>query len=138
MSDLAAFFRAFGLALRPDACERPDHLACECEFMLFLARKEAHALQTGAAAMLEETRQAGRLFLREHLGRWAPAFGRRLGREGAGDFYGALGDVCALFVTTECRRAGVTAGPELLRLRSADGAEAPMACASSSDGAPSC
>jgi DMSO reductase family type II enzyme chaperone len=129
MSDLGAFFRAFGLRLRPDARERIDHLACECEFMLVLARKEAHARQLDDAALVEETRRAVRAFLRDHLGRWAPALGRKLAREDPGGFYGALGTLCALFVTAECRHAGVPAGPEFLRLRSAELADAPMACA---------
>jgi DMSO reductase family type II enzyme chaperone len=128
MSDLAAFYRAFGLALRPDARERPDHLACQCEFMLVLARKEALAEETRDAAMAETTRRAARLFLRDHPGRWAPAFGRKLAREDRGGFHGALGELCALFVAAECRRAGVPAGPALLRLRSAETGDAPMAC----------
>ncbi len=133
MSDLAAFFRAFGLVLRPDARERPDHLSCQCEFMLVLARKEAHAEEVGDAAMTETTRRAARLFLRDHLGRWAPGFGRALAREDRRGFYGALGNLCALFVTAECHRAGVPAGPPLLRLRSAEAADAPMACGTSAE-----
>jgi TorA maturation chaperone TorD len=78
MSDLTAFFRAFRLALRPGAHERSDHIACQCEFLLVLARKEAHAIAVGDGAMLDATRHAARLFLRDHLGRWAPAFGRKL------------------------------------------------------------
>lgn len=128
MSDLAAFFRAFGLVRRPEGRERADHVACECEFMLVLARKEAHALQVDDAAMVEDTRHAARLFLRDHLGRWAPAFGRKLAREDPGGFYGALGRLCAVSVTAECRRVGVTAGPTLLRLRSTETADVPMAC----------
>jgi hypothetical protein len=106
--------------------------------MLVLARREAHALETADAAMLEQTRRAARLFLRDHVGRWAPAFGRRLGREGAGSFYGALGNLCTLFVTRECRRAGVPAGPELLRLRSTEDAATPMACGSSCPSGSAC
>ena len=128
MSDIAAFFRAFGLVLRPDARERLDHLACECEFMLVIARKKAYALRMHDGVMLEETRRAARLFLRDHLGRWAPAFSRKLLREDAGGFYGALGSLCVTFVAIECRRAGVPAGPELLRLRSTETADVPMAC----------
>ncbi|MBI4245567.1 MAG: molecular chaperone TorD family protein [Candidatus Rokubacteria bacterium] len=134
MSDLAAFYRAFGLALRRDAHERADHIACECEFMLVLARKEAWALEAGDAAMLETTRHAARAFLRDHLGRWAPAFGLRLAREGSAGFYARLGRLAAAFVAAECRRVEVTAGPELLRLRSADPPDAPMACATLPDG----
>ncbi|MBI4635767.1 MAG: molecular chaperone TorD family protein [Candidatus Rokubacteria bacterium] len=128
MSDLGAFFRAFGLRVRPDARERPDHIACECEFLLVLARKEAHALARGDEAMREETCRAARSFLRDHLGRWAPALGARLAREDPDGFYGALGRLTAAFVATECRRVRVAAGPELLRLRSAAPDPAPTAC----------
>lgn len=130
MSDLAGFFHAFGLGLRPSEHERIDHIACECEFMLFLARKEAYALVMDDATMLEETRRATRLFLKDHLGRWAPAFGRRLAREDRGGFYGALGELLAGYVTHECARVGVPAGPELLHLRSTSLGDAPMACGS--------
>jgi DMSO reductase family type II enzyme chaperone len=128
MSDLGGFFQAFGLTLRSSEHERIDHIACECEFLLFLARKEAYALAQDDAIMLEETRRATRLFLREHLGRWACAFGSRLAREDRGGFYGALGDLLAAFVTSECARASVAAGPQFLRLRSTSLADAPMAC----------
>ena len=133
MSDLGGFYQAFGLTLRPSEHERIDHIACECEFLLFLARKEAYALVHDDAAMLEETRRATRLFLRDHLGRWAPAFGRKLGREDQGGFYGALGDLLVGFVAHECARVGVAAGPDLLRLRSASLGDAPMACGSGDD-----
>jgi DMSO reductase family type II enzyme chaperone len=128
MSDLGAFFRAFGLRLRSDARERPDHIACECEFASILARKEAHALALGDATMLDATRGAARLFLRDHLGRWAPAFAAKLAREDPDGFYGALGRLGAAWVAAECRRVGVAAGPEFLRLRSGAPDEAPMAC----------
>ena len=127
MSDLGGFFRAFGLVVRADARERPDHVACECEFLAFLARKEAHAVSVGDDSMREESRGATRLFLRDHLGRWGPAFGGRLAREDRENFYGALGRLCEAFVAAECARAGVPAGPELLRLRSAPD-RAPVAC----------
>ena len=133
MSDLAAFFRAFGLARRPDARERADHVACQCEFMLVLARKEAHALEIADAAMIEATRRAARLFLRDHLGRWAPAFGHKLAREDPRGFYGALGRLCAALLKAECRRAGVAAGPALLRLRSTETPDVPMACGSGAE-----
>lgn len=128
MSDLGGFYQAFGLTLRSSEHERIDHISCECEFMLFLARKEAYALVQADASMLEETRRASRLFLRHHLGRWAPAFGGRLARGDRGGFYGALGELLVAFVTQECARVGVPAGPELLRLRSPSLGNVPMAC----------
>lgn len=130
MSDLAAFSRAFGLALNTEAHERIDHISCECEFLLVLGRKEAYALERDDPAMLDATRRAARLFLRDHFGRWAPAFGRKLAREDRDGFYGALGDLCHVFVTGECTRLGVASGPEFLRLRTPLAADAPMACES--------
>jgi DMSO reductase family type II enzyme chaperone len=133
MSDVAGFYRAFGLVLRPSERERIDHISSECEFMLFLARKEAYALVQSDASMLEETRRANRLFLRHHLGRWAPAFGQRVARLDPGGFYGAVGELLVVFVTQECAQAGVPAGPELLRLRSKSLGDAPMACGPADD-----
>ncbi len=128
MSDLAAFYRAFGLTANAAAHERLDHIACQCEFLLVLTRKEAYALERDDAAMAEAAGQAARLFLRDHLGRWGLAFGGKLARTDPDGFYGALGDLCRAFVTHECVRLGVAAGPEFLRLRSPLPDDAPMAC----------
>jgi hypothetical protein len=99
--------------------------------MAFLARKEAFALDRGDGDMLEQTRNAARLFLRDHLGRFAPALGEQLRRHDPDGFYGALGAVLASFVTGECGRAGVPAGPEGLGLRlEAPEDQAPMLCGS--------
>src|SRR5918994_60084 len=51
LGDLMGFYRAFGLAVRLDRHERADHISCECEFMSFLAMKEAYALEHWDAAM---------------------------------------------------------------------------------------
>ena len=128
MSDLGAFFRAFGLRVSADARERPDHIACECEFLFVLARKEARALALGDEPTREATCRAARLFLRDHLGRWAPALGAKLARLDPHGFHGALGRLLAAVVAAECRRAGVAAGPEFLRLRSTAPDDTPMAC----------
>lgn len=134
MSDLAAFLRAFGLTLRPEGQERIDHISCACEFMMFLARKEAWALEQGQDAGGQDARAAARLFLKDHLGRFAPAFGKKLAREDPDGVYGLLGEVCAAFVTEECARVGVPAGPEFLRLRSASEDNVPMACGTGNEG----
>ncbi len=128
MSDLGGFFRAVGLRLDAGARERPDHIACECEFLLVLARKEARALAAGDEAMREATAGTARLFLRDHVGRWALAFGTKLVRLDPDGFYGALGRLLATFVAAECGRAGVAAGPMFLRLRSAEPDDTPAAC----------
>ena len=128
MSDLAAFYRAFGLALIPEEHERIDHISSECEFLLVLTRKEAYALERDDPAMLDATRRAICLFLRDHPGRWAPTFGLRLAREDKGGFFGALGALCADFITHECSWLGLPAGPQFLRLRSVSPGDVPMAC----------
>jgi len=128
MSDLGAFFRAFGLRVSADAHERPDHIACECEFLLVLARKEARALALEDEPTREATCRAARLFLRDHLGRWAPALGAKLARLDPQGFHGALGRLLAALVAAECRRAGVATGAEFLRLRSTAPDDTPMAC----------
>lgn len=133
LGDVSGFLGAFGLQLDPGQRERVDHIGVECEFMAFLARKEAHAIERGDAEMLSSTRRAERLFLRDHLGRFAPAFGRLAAREDAGGFYGALGDLCQRFVVSECRRFGVPAGPEFLPLRQHGEDATPMACGSAGD-----
>ncbi len=130
MSDLGGFLHAFGLALNPAAHERVDHISSECEFLLFLARKEAYALERQDLHMLQDVQHATRLFLRDHLGRWAPAFGSRLAREDHGSFYGLLGGLCHALVSADCTRLGVPVGPETLRLRDPSVAEPPMACGS--------
>lgn len=130
MGDLMGFYRAFGLTLNSQEHERADHVSCECEFLSFLALKEAYALERGDAAMLEETRRAERLFLRDHLGRFLPAFAKKLSREDGNSFYGILGDLACAFIGLECARFRVPAGPENLTLRPADDERVPMACGS--------
>jgi len=128
ISDLMGFYRAFGLRFNVPERERPDHVSCECEFLSFLALKEAYALSREENSMLEETRKANRLFLRDHLGRFVPAFAQRLMREDPQGFYGALGNLSTRLVAGECARLGVPEGSQNLALRSADDDRIPMAC----------
>ena len=103
-------------------------MSAEAEFLLVLRRKEAYALEREDSAMLDATRRATGLFLRNHLGRWGPAFGRKLAREDQDGFFGALGLLLVDFISHECREAGVPAGPELLRLRSPVPPDLPAGC----------
>jgi DMSO reductase family type II enzyme chaperone len=119
LADLAAFYRAFGLEV-DEAAERHDHLCIELEFMSVLAAKEAYAIQQNLdTESLAIVRDAQRDFLREHVGRWSPAFGRRL-RTTADGPLAALGDLLRAFVEADCARAGVRAGSDDLLLRPVD------------------
>lgn len=121
LADLAAFYRAYGLNMAADAGERQDHLCVELEFMSVLAAKEAYALdgQADGEALLA-CRESQRDFLREHLGRWAPAFARMLmTRTGPGPL-SAFAALLRAFVESDCARFGVAAGADHLVVRQAD------------------
>ena len=132
LGDLHGFYNAFGLALNQAEHERADHVSCECEFLAFLALKEAYALEHGDSAMREETQKAERLFLRDHIGRFFPAFANKLTCEDGGGFYQALGEWGRALVASECARRNVPLGPGSLGLRPATDDRVPMACGSDS------
>ncbi len=128
LADLAGFLRAFGLDVDPARHERVDHVSCECEFLAFLALKELWAFERGENAILVETRRATKLFLRDHLACFAPAFGRRLAEIDPAGFYGNLGRLLRCLVRDDCARLGIACGPDLLRLRAVEEPGVPMAC----------
>jgi DMSO reductase family type II enzyme chaperone len=130
LADLAAFYHAFGLEVAADAGERQDHICLELEFMCVLAAKEAYALEHQLDTQdLSLCRNAQKQFLREHLGRWTPAFARRLARMAGGTALGALANLTCAFVEAECARYGIAPGSEDLLLRPVN-ATAESMCAS--------
>lgn len=133
LADIAGYYLAFGLrpAVRLD--ERVDHVACLCEFMDFLARKEAYLLSAPAGSddageQIALVRGATRSLLRDHLGRFGRAFGTRLLRADAGGFYGALAGLAVRLLERDSQRLGVPLGPITLDLRPPLVEDAPMAC----------
>lgn len=133
LADIAGYYFAFGLHPVAATDTRADHIACECEFMDFLSRKQAHLLdQVDAGAdvseTLEVTQMAERSFLREHIGRFGRAFAARVATEDGDGYFGALGRLLLAFVDTECARVGVEAGPVDLIVRPDEPDETPMAC----------
>lgn len=121
LADLGAFYRAFGLELGEGAPERHDHISLEFEFMSVLWAKELYALENDAGGELAAVcRGARRMFLREHLGRWVPAFARRLSRFFEQGTMHALAGFTREWVEAECRHADVTPGSEDILLRSVD------------------
>lgn len=123
LADLAAFYRAFGLEVSGASGERLDHMAVELEFLGVLTAQEAYLMQsTVHPEALGICREAQRKFLREHVGRWTPAFARRLRRVAGDGPLGALALFTLDFVEVECRRMGVKPGAEELQLRPLDGA----------------
>jgi len=107
MADLNGFYRAFGV----DTVEtgfRPDDICVELEFMGFLCRKEVYAAERLGAPRVGQTLRAERMFLREHLGRWGAALGRRISLRAAGDpFYSVVGDALHDWLESEREFLGV-------------------------------
>lgn len=121
LADLAAFYRAFGLEVGEDAGERQDHICIELEFLCVLAAKEAYAIEHQLDAdQLAQCRDAQKKFLREHLGRWTPAFTRRLAAATNEPTLRALAEFTRAFIESECVRFGVKPGSEELALRPVD------------------
>ncbi len=118
LSDLGAFYRAFGLKLGGEVHERVDFIAVECEFAAFLCVKQAYAEEHGDAELAELTVNAQRKYLRAHVGRWVPALARRIIDESHADsFYNALARFTLAYLKDDCERLGVTPGKEHLKLR---------------------
>ena len=121
LADLAAFYRAFGLEVTGDAGERHDHICLELEFMCVLAAKEAYAHEHQLDAdQLAQCRDAQKEFLREHLGRWTPAFTRRLAAATSEPTLSTLAEFTRAFIESECAHFGVKPGSEELSLRPVD------------------
>ena len=141
LADIAGYYLAFGLRPAARLDERVDHVACQCEFLDFLARKEAFLIAAGpeatgplAAAERAETlaaaRDAARGFLRDHLGRFGRAFVTRLVAEDRDGYFAALGALLRGVLDLDCRRLEVPPGPATLNLRPPEADPVPMACGS--------
>jgi DMSO reductase family type II enzyme chaperone len=106
MADVAGFYRAFGV----DSGEtgfRPDEISVELEFMAYLCRKQAYAAEHLGAPRAGQALRAQRLFLEEHLGRWAGGLGRRMAEEAPiGHFYQLAGLVLSEWIADDCRVLG--------------------------------
>jgi TorA maturation chaperone TorD len=120
LADLAGFYNAFGLQLTASAFERADHVAVECEFLSVLCAKEAWGQQERNCDLAETCSDAQRLFLRDHLARWLPAFAHRVETADPEGLYGRAASLASAFVHDECRRFEIEIGPQWLELRPAD------------------
>lgn len=116
-SELASFYRTFGA--QPTSGERLDHVATQLEFMYFLAYREAYAWQSGNQEGAARCRDGQRLFLEQHLGRWALLFFQLLEEDEEG-FYAALAGGAAKWLATETEALDshpVLLGKEVLALK---------------------
>ena len=102
LADIAAFYRAFGLAIAEDAGERVDFVGSEADFLHAVLLKGYHAAQQGWEEPARICREAETEFLQEHFLWWVPRMAEGLSqREG---FYGALGTLLREFTRGEGER----------------------------------
>ena len=101
MADIAGFYRAHGLQVGGTERERPDHIATELEFLSFMARKEAVALEALGPEQVDECRRTQVDFLADHLGCWGPALGRRIERLAPGSLYAPVGALLTAWLEAE-------------------------------------
>ena len=115
LADVQGFYRAFGMELGNAATDMGDHVRVELEFMSVLALKEAYFRDGGYDEAADLVIEAQQSFLREHLGRWAPAFGSRLERASQVAFYAVLGQTTRELLEADFAALDVTplslAGP---------------------------
>ena len=139
LADISGYYLAFGLRPFVASEARVDHIACELEFMDFLSRKQAllaasEELQSPPdLETAEATRLAERAFLKDHLARFGRAFATRLVTEEPDGYFGALGHTLLAFLSAECERLGVEAGPADLAVRPDTADDTPMACGSADE-----
>jgi TorA maturation chaperone TorD len=107
LADIAGFYRAHGLRAGGAERERVDHIVVELEFCAVLGRKEAQALADLGSEEVEVCRSTLAGFLRDHLGCWGPAFGRRVARVSEHPFYRAAGELVSAWIESDLDELGI-------------------------------
>ncbi|MCC6682646.1 MAG: molecular chaperone TorD family protein [Phycisphaeraceae bacterium] len=74
LGDICGFYNAFGFHPSSDQGDRPDHLACELEFVALLLVMLAQAHERQESESLQVTRQAMEVFAADHLDAWLALF----------------------------------------------------------------
>ena len=130
LSDICGFYQAFGLHVSDRFKERPDHISIECEFMHFLTYKEGYAAEHHGSDKATVCRDGEKKFMQEHMGKWAPAFAKRLEDASAEGFYKWVAVLTSSFVSYEEEHLGFSRGPTNVAIRVFDPEEeACLSCA---------
>ncbi|MEX2184097.1 MAG: molecular chaperone TorD family protein [Chloroflexota bacterium] len=114
LGDIRGFYEAFGVRPRRGG-ERPDHVACELEFMALLELKAAIAIVAGDQDQRDVCRGAAARFVGDHLGRWLPALAGRIAQRAPASGYGGAAAIGAALVADHAREVGalpVILGPD--------------------------
>ena len=114
LSDIAGFFRAFGMELAER--ERPDHITVELEFMHLLTAKEAVAQLHHGPDKARLCRVVQRKFVQDHLGRWGRRFAQQLAGRAPEGLFSATAALLDAFLADEI--AYLRVQPEVLEANS--------------------
>ena len=112
MADVAGFYRAFGAEPHGPAAERPDHLGCELEFLALLELKRLTCSEEGDGEEADLVDEIAAAFLRDHAGRWLPAFFDEVRAEAAeGSPFAALAALGERLLAGELERRALSPLP---------------------------
>jgi TorA maturation chaperone TorD len=81
------WYSRFGLQVEKINKEPDDHIGLEILFIAHLASLALQAIENGDQKLVEESLQAQRDFLTEHLLRWGPAWTKLMKQHADTDFY---------------------------------------------------
>jgi DMSO reductase family type II enzyme chaperone len=101
LSDIAGFYKAFGLAISEERPDRVDHIATELEFMHVLALKESKAIEGNETEHIEIVRDAQLKFMNDHLGRWTGQFRDRMADADEDGFYIVLAEMLDVWINLD-------------------------------------
>lgn len=125
LADIAGFYRAFGLEMKSEKCERADHVSSELEFLAFLATMESRAK---TRENHECCIKAQKDFLAEHVAMWMPAFLERVRRREPKSFWAQAAIFADAFLREWCGKLRVTIGPRWLELRPVNDEDSTITC----------
>ena len=80
LSELSSFYDAF--SYKPATHEVPDHVAVETGFIAYLRLKELYALECGDSENSKITADASRIFIDDHLSKYAETLSKLLAASG--------------------------------------------------------
>lgn len=110
LGDVSAFYEAFRVKVNSKSGP-PDSMKMELGFMYYMALKKVYALENKLTEEFATTADAEKKFLRDHLGRWVPAFADRLCKTTNHSFYKILGSLLTGWMNEECSRFEITPTP---------------------------
>jgi TorA maturation chaperone TorD len=85
--EINRLFSKMGVGIPEEWRQPPDYIGVELDFMRFLCEKELHRRDYQQLAIVQETVELEKTFLKEHLGLWVPAFCKKMLEQAREDYY---------------------------------------------------